>query len=141
MIHRLLGRLGLAAAIGLCVSSLQAGTLRLDEMLASRPVTLPLPTAEADEVALPALGATSTDDMLLASFDATALLPAGINDQRPIAATSSVATTEVNFSPFGMMVASATPTVIPEPSTFVLLAMGAVGIYVVARRRRRPGRA
>ena len=44
----------------------------------------------------------------------------------------------VNFSPVGIMVATAVTGVTPEPGSIVLLGLGALGVLAFARRRRKP---
>lgn len=142
MILGSIGKLALAAAIGLSVTSLQAGTLRLGESLGAPPVAVHLPPAVTDDLAFFAQMATNSDDLTLTGSSVLSLSPDMLAERYSIAAGPGATAGEVNFSPFGMMVATATPTVVPEPSTFVLLGMGAVGIYAAARRRRRkPARA
>lgn len=44
----------------------------------------------------------------------------------------------VNFSPVGIMLATAAVGIVPEPGSIVLLGLGALGVLAFARRRRKP---
>lgn len=144
MPYTVFGKLALAAVIGLSATSLRAGTLRLEESPSTQTATVKVTAVEADDLTFFAKLAAQADDATLYSDKAyRAVAPQLTPDllsTNDSAAASAGAVKEVNFSPFGMMVATATPTVVPEPSTFVLLGMGAVGIYAAARRRRKPAR-
>jgi hypothetical protein len=139
MPHTRFGKLALAALIGLSATSLRAGTLRLEEAHVTPSTAVKIPAIEGEDLAFFAQLATHADETLH-SVTTPLLTPEVLSANYPLAASPS-AVQEVNFSPFGMMVATATPTVVPEPSTFILLGMGAVGVYAAARRRRQPARA
>ena len=52
-------------------------------------------------------------------------------------ADPSQASGSVNLSAAGIMVASSTTAVVPEPGTYVLLGLGALGVLLAGRRRRK----
>lgn len=62
---------------------------------------------------------------------------AGVFDQDFAADLAAESSGSVNFSAAGIMVASTTTAVIPEPGTYVLLGLGALGVLLAGRRRRK----
>lgn len=124
----------LAAAILVPVASAQAATLRLDATADRSQPTLSVSSSEqtfaGQDLANPA-SSLHHDVATLVADDLAR------HDSLASAVPSNNNIAEVNLSPMGLMVASATTAIVPEPGSIVLMAFAGMGLLAAAWRRRK----